>query len=203
MSADWVVMKHLAKELHKDKAAQLRRWIAGLDPPVQVHRLPICDPSGHVRITQVVTKTDANRIRAHLDLRPKNLSDPSKWRKVSRADGYYVSCNGEIWSEKTRKFLTPQPRYPYETASYLYVRLTEDSGREVHVYVHILVAEAFIPNPENKPEVNHINENRPDNRAANLEWVTRLENVRHGTGIQRMVESRKRKQEAKANALTP
>lgn len=61
-------------------------------------------------------------------------------------------------------------------AGYLRVCLQID-GKSKWYRVSRLVAEAFIPNPENKPEVDHINRNRADNRADNLRWVTRLENV--------------------------
>jgi hypothetical protein len=52
-------------------------------------------------------------------------------------------------------------------------------GEKVTKYVHILLAQTFIPNPENKPEVNHINGLKHDNRLCNLEWVTVQENVIH------------------------
>ena len=88
---------------------------------------------------------------------------------------YYVDRAGNIYS--TRKNLKPRKQY-INSFGYCVVGLYEN-GKEYKRKVHKLVAEAFIPNPNNKPEVNHINGDKTDNSVGNLEWVTRSENVKH------------------------
>lgn len=87
---------------------------------------------------------------------------------------YLISESGEIFSLKSNRNLKPYKT----TKGYLQVRL--DSGKAFHV--HRLVAEAFIPNPDNLPQINHKNEDKTDNRVENLEWCNQSQNMQHGTG---------------------
>jgi hypothetical protein len=92
---------------------------------------------------------------------------------------YYVTDTGDVYSRNYRntgriKKMTPVKR----PDGYLRIML---KGKGY--YVHCLVAEAFIPNPDNKSQVNHKNGDKTDNRAENLEWCTRSENVRHAYDV--------------------
>lgn len=91
-------------------------------------------------------------------------------------DGLYkTSSLGRLWSVRLNRFLNPKPtKY-----GYIRVDITNSVGFEKSVALHRLVALAFIPNPENKPFVNHKNGIKIDNRVQNLEWCTVRENTIH------------------------
>lgn len=87
---------------------------------------------------------------------------------------YSITTLGRVWSHKRKIWLSP-----YDVGhGYCTVRLSVD-GSQTDRKVHRLVAEAFIPNPDSKPQVNHKNGKKWDNRVANLEWCTARENHQH------------------------
>ena len=112
------------------------------------------------------------------------------WRDVKGYEGLYqVSSDGRVKSleRKDRFGRTVKERIlkpGINRYGYLMVFLYAGGKRKM-LKVHRLVCKAFHENPENKPEVNHINENKTDNRACNLEWSTRKENINHGTRNER------------------
>lgn len=96
------------------------------------------------------------------------------WKEVPGYEGLYqVSDKGRLRGPRGD---LKKPSRNYN--GYLRVNLYKH-GEYHQKCLHVLVALAFIPNPENKPEVNHINGKRHDCRAANLEWCTRAENQQH------------------------
>ena len=88
---------------------------------------------------------------------------------------YQVSNLGRIKSFKKKPRILRQSKTPKH---YNNVNLCKE-GKTISSLVHRLVAQAFIPNPENKPEVNHKDGNPRNNCVDNLEWVTRKENMNH------------------------
>ena len=93
---------------------------------------------------------------------------------------YAVTIDGEVISIKSNKSLRSHDNgHGYKT-----VCLCID-GKPKHYYVHRLVASAFVDNPNDYPEVNHIDEDRGNNRAENLEWCTSKYNKNYGRRAER------------------
>lgn len=104
--------------------------------------------------------------------------------KIQGFENYEVDELGQIWSlpKKTRKITKTLKPLLHPVTGYMYVDLCKD-GKIKKFTVHRLVALTLIPNPENKPQVNHINGIKTDNRPENLEWCTRSENQKHSIKI--------------------
>lgn len=103
-----------------------------------------------------------------------------RWRPVKGYEGIYeVSDKGNVVSlnYRCKGFRHPLSKGLLPIGYYIVV-LAKDKIQTT-CYVHRLVAEAFIPNPQRKPEVNHIDSIRTNNCVSNLEWVTSRENVHH------------------------
>lgn len=135
------------------------------------------------------------------------------WKNISEIKGmeqygnYEVSNLGNVKSLKYRRTSKPKLLKPLvNTQGYLLVKLYSN-GNQKHFCVHRLVALAFISNPNDYPEVNHIDENKQNNNVTNLEWCDRVYNVNFGSRNKRASEAfktskaRKRASEARKKKI--
>lgn len=102
---------------------------------------------------------------------------------VGYEDLFSVSEGGRLWSKRTNKWL----KQHISKTGYRIVasRIGGRTGKAICFKIHRLVADAFIPNPNRKPFVNHKDGNKVNNHVSNLEWCTQSENVKHAydTGL--------------------
>ena len=100
---------------------------------------------------------------------------------------YTIRIDGTVISYKGYNADKPRVIKPIIGANGYYKVNLNINGKEILVSIHRLVAQAFIPNPDNKPEVNHKDGNKSHNYAWNLEWVTSKENIEHAlrTGLKK------------------
>lgn len=118
-----------------------------------------------------LSRDEAKRLKRKIfDVFEKTTIDG--YAPITHVDGYDVNRDGIIRNHRTRKIIKPSPN----KKGYLSLTLGKNETKRVHR----CVAETFIPNPDNKPEVNHIDGNKLNNSVDNLEWVTGRENMDHG-----------------------
>ena len=109
------------------------------------------------------------------------------WKPISETNGeYLVSDTGLVFSAKSGKLL----KQTLSSAGYYRVQLWIN-GQGKHCAVHRLVADAFVPNPNKYPVINHKDENKLNNRATNLEWCTYQYNVNYGSCIEKRISNRR------------
>ena len=107
-----------------------------------------------------------------------------EWKKIDDYENYEISSFGQVRSlnyNKVKILICSE-----DTDGYLRIGLYKNSKGKTF-RIHRLVATAFIPNPENKSQVNHIDGNKQNNRLENLEWNTAIENIIHAykTGLKK------------------
>ena len=103
---------------------------------------------------------------------------------------YQVTDDGRVWSKISNKYLKEK----LTVDGYLRVCLCGENGSRRQVCIHRLVAEAFIPNPTNLPQVNHKDENKTNNSVENLEWCSSQYNNTYNNRHLKCAEKNKRKQ---------
>lgn len=119
------------------------------------------------------------------------------WKDIKGYEGYYQISNlGRVkslprlhkkWDGHNYICKEKILKQAVNTGGYHFVELFKNGIGRITL-VHKLVAESFVPNPKNLPELNHIDEVKTNNRADNLEWCNHLYNMRYGTRTQRAIE---------------
>jgi len=158
-----------------------RRKMPIVPQPCSGH-IEIANPKTHQRVRLSYDKVYGYYFRA-----PWRTETDNKWLKPFGFSKYYVTKDGRVFSTLTWNYLVGNMSFD----GYLRALVKRDDGKFITIGIHRLVAMAYIPNPDDKPEVNHKDGNKLNNCADNLEWTWGWENVEHAlkTGLRKSVMS--------------
>ncbi len=158
----------------------------GLRNDNRLENLEWCTPSQNTQHSfdylrgNVKTNTIDEKVKKIEDL------EGEIWKKIVNCDGYMISNYGRVKSysrkSKSNTLLKEKILIGNISKGYIKYKLYID-GKKRNLSQHRLIAIHFIPNPENKPFINHINGVRNDNRIENLEWCTHSENIKHSFDV--------------------
>ena len=118
----------------------------------------------------------------------EKMSEVETFVKIEGFEKYEVSNLGRVRNIKSGRMLKPHLNHNGYLKHHLY---RHDKQKEL--FLHRIIATAFIDNPGKKPQVNHIDENKLNNDLSNLEWCTGRENLVHGTRTKRVAEKLSKK----------
>ena len=132
----------------------------------------------------------------HLFIKKKSIHNIIEWQTehepIPGFPDYTISKNGEIrkvTGKKAPKIMSPTEKYD----GYLKIALRDINGKKCYFLIHQLVALTYIPNPDNLPQINHIDEDKKNNSVENLEWCTVKYNCNYGGRNTRISETHRAK----------
>lgn len=108
-----------------------------------------------------------------------------EYKQIPDFPSYYAGYDGTIYSTLSSKIIKVRE----DRTGYLKVGIRDTTGKQITKQVQRFIASAWIPNPDNKPQVHHKDENKHNNSVDNLAWVTSKENNNLGTRNERMAKT--------------
>jgi hypothetical protein len=121
-------------------------------------------------------------------------------KQIKEFENYLITVDGKVFSLKTMSFL--KLRKNRENGYYrteLYDGKLNNNKKRKNLSIARLVADAYLPNPENKPTVNHIDGNKENNMLCNLEWATYSENMQHAMDNKLHIVTNKMRENSRSN----
>ena len=110
----------------------------------------------------------------------KTSLDGEIWKDIEGCSNHQVSNMGRIYVKSINTIV-----YGHLAHGYRHVSIQDDAGNKHQYTIHKLVAQAFVPNPDNKPQVDHIDSDPQNNKASNLRWVTQEEQLSNEESIKK------------------